>query len=321
MIQLDESKLQAIKAHIDSAHNILIVAHKNPDWDTIWATTAWYEALKNMGKNPTLVCESEMPDNMHFVPNIEHFKQDFNLDDYDIALICDAWAKHVAGFFETHPELYEQRIPVINLDHHKKNDMYWTINIVELYASTTCLIYEIFNYLWIDINKNMATSLLTWIYTDTWSFMHSNTDPFTLRTASALLRLWANLRYIYKYIFKTTKISTLRLWGRVLSNIFKNDEWITMSTVQEDDFIETGSTYEELTWVVDYLNSVPDSKFSVLLTERDWKVKGSLRTLSDEIDLTEIAWRFWWWWHKKASWFTVWWKLKKEVSWKIVEDK
>ena len=79
MIQLDESKLQAIKAHIDSAHNILIVAHKNPDWDTIWATTAWYEALKNMGKNPTLVCESEMPDNMHFVPNIEHFKQDFNL--------------------------------------------------------------------------------------------------------------------------------------------------------------------------------------------------------------------------------------------------
>ena len=319
MIKLDEKKLLAIKDFIDRSNNILIVAHKNPDGDTLWATTAWYEYLKTIGKNPTLVCETKIPYNLTFIPNSESFVDQFALTDFDLAIICDAWAKHVAGFFETQPELFEQKIPVINLDHHLKNDNYWTINIIEQYASTTCLVYEILSYFKIKITPRIATSLLTWIYTDTWSFMHSNTDSYTLRLASKLLKCGANLRYIYKYVFKTTKISTLKLWWRIMSNTFKNSEWITMSTVTEDDFKETGSSYDELTWVVDYINSVPNSKFSILLTERNGQVKGSLRTLNDDIDLTEIAWRFWWWWHKKASGFTIDWKLKKEVTWKVVQ--
>lgn len=320
MIELDKEKLLAIKNFIDKSFNILLVAHKNPDWDTLWATTALYEYLKKIWKNPCLVCESGVPENLSFIPNSELFSKSFNLDDFDIAIICDAWAKNVAWFYETNPELFEQKIPVINLDHHLKNDNYWTINIIEQYAATVCLIYELLMYLNAFINPNIATSLLTWIYTDTWSFMHSNTDPYTLRVAAELLRKWANLRYIYKYVFKTIKISTLKLWWRVLSNTYKNDENIIIATVTEDDFKETWSSYDELTWVVDYVNSVPNSKFSILLTERDWKVKWSLRTLNNDIDLTEIAWRFWWWWHKKAAWFTIWWKLKKEISWKVVKD-
>ena len=320
MIQLDIDKLQAIKDFIDKSYNILIVAHKNPDWDTIWSTTAFYEYLKYIWKKPTLVCESSIPDSLSFIPNTEFFERDFDLKNFDIAIICDAWAKHIAWFYETHPELFEQKIPVINLDHHLKNDCYWTINIIEQYAATTCLVYEIFRFFNVHFTPTIATSLLTWIYTDTWSFMHSNTDSYTLRVAAELLRKWANLRYIYKYIFRTIKISTLKLWWQVLKSIYKNDEGIIIATVTEEDFKQIWASYDELTWVVDYVNSVPNSKFSILLTERNWKVKWSLRTLNNDIDLTEIAWRFWWWWHRKAAWFTIWGRLKKELAWKIVKD-
>lgn len=317
---IEKEKIEAIKKYIEKSQRILVIAHKNPDWDTLGSATAWYEYLKNIWKTVILACESKIPDNLKCIPNYEYAVNDFDLNDFDLAIINDAWAKHVAWFYETHPELFKQKIPVINIDHHKSNDMYWTINIVIPLAATACLVYEIFKETWVSINQKIATSLLAWIYTDTWSFHHSNTDPYTLRIASRLLSRWANLKKISKEVFKTTKTSTLKLWWRVLSSISKDEDWVAIWTVTEDDFKETWSKYDELTWVVDYLNSVPNSKYTILLTEREWKVKWSLRTLNDNIDLTEIAWRFWGWWHKKAAWFTIWWKLKKEVKWKVVEE-
>jgi len=148
--------------------------------------------------------------------------------------------------------------------------------------------------------------------------MHSNTNPITLRMGAKLLQKGANLRLIHKYIFKTTQISTLRLWGRVLQNVYKNEEGITVSVVTENDFKETGADFSELSGVIDYVNSVPNSNFSIILTERDGKVKGSLRTLNNNIDVCEIAGRFGGGGHKKAAGFTVPGRLQKEVKWTIV---
>ena len=303
---------------IENSEKILIISHKHPDGDTLWAWTAWFEYLKSIWKKAELACDSDVPNMLKFIPNSEFYKRDFILEDFDLVIINDAWAKQIAGFMDSHPELYEKKIPTINIDHHASNDMYWTINLVELVASTTCLIHEIFEELNYKIAPNTATSLLTWIYTDTWSFKHSNTDSYTLRIASKLMSKWANLKKITKNCFQTTKIPTMKLWWRVLSNIFRNEEWITTSVIKQEDFDETWSKYEDLTWVVDYLNSVPWSEYSILLTERDWKIKWSLRTEND-IDLTKIAWKFWWWWHKKASWFTIPWRLQKEVRRTVVE--
>lgn len=318
MQKIEKSKIEAIWDLINRSQNILLVSHKNPDWDTLWSITAWYETLKNRGGRLTLACESVIPDALKFVPNTEFYVNDFRLADYDLAIICDAWAKKVAWFLDTHPGLFNMEIPVINIDHHLKNDKYWTINIIEQCASTTCLVYEIFVELWYKITPSIATSLLTWIYTDTWAFMHPNTDTLALRVGAELLRKWWNLRLINKYVFKTTKVSTLRLWGRVLESVYISDDNTTIAVVKEEDFSQTWATYEDLTWVADYINSIPGSDYTALLTERGWKIKWSLRTLNDDIDLTEIAWRFGWGGHKKASWFTIDWNLKKEVVWKVV---
>jgi len=70
---------------------------------------------------------------------------------------------------------------------------------------------------------------------------------------------------------------------------------------------------------VDYVNSVPGSKYSVILTERAGKVKGSLRTLKDEVDVAQIAANYGGGGHTKAAGFTVTGKLEKEIKWKVVE--
>jgi len=74
-----------------------------------------------------------------------------------------------------------------------------------------------------------------------------------------------------------------------------------------------------MTGVVDYVNSVPNSQYSVILTERAGKVKGSLRTLHDEVDVAEIASEFGGGGHTKAAGFTLTGRLQQEIRWKVVE--
>ena len=55
------------------------------------------------------------------------------------------------------------------------------------------------------------------------------------------------------------------------------------------DFEATGADYSELTGAIDYVNAIPGMKFSLVLAERAGKVKGSIRTLRDDVDVSKMA--------------------------------
>ena len=320
MIQIEEDLIRHLGTVLNNSKKVLIMGHRNPDGDAIGSILGLNEVLTQRGKMCDLTTVDKVPKALLFLPCAEKIKHEFSIHNYDSIIICDSGAKPMTGFLESHPELFDNStgIPVINIDHHSSNDNYGTINIVDpLAASTTIIITEILLKLGWKISAPAATALLTGIYTDTGSFMHSNTNAFTLRIAARLLEKGANIRMIRKNIFKTTQISTLKLWGRVLENI-QNKNGVTFSTVTEDDFQATKSHYSELTGIIDYVNSVPNSNFSIMLTERNGKVKGSLRTLNNNIDLSELAGQFGGGGHKKAAGFTMSGKLKKEVKWTVI---
>lgn len=318
---LSKIEIHKMASEIQSAQNILLISHKSPDGDTVGSTLALYDYLKSIGKNVVPVCCDLIPEPFYFLPNVEQYQQDFVLDDYDLVIILDSGAHYMTNFQDTHPELFDGTKTVINIDHHPSNNNFGTINIIQTEAcSTTRIIYEIFQILNFPLNRNIATCLLTGLFTDTGSFMHSNTQSSTLRTAGKLLAKGANLRAIRKNIFNTTPVSTLHLWGRVLKNIYVNDEGVTMTVLNQKDFDETNANYSELTGVIDYVNSIPNTNFSVMLTERNGSVKGSLRTLKDDIDVAQIASEFGGGGHKKAAGFTIPGRLEKEIRWKIVEN-
>jgi len=320
-MELNKNEVLKAGKEINSAEKILLISHKGPDGDTIGSTIAFYDYLSSIGKKVTPVCFDLIPEPFYFLKNIEHYEQEFVSDDYDLVIILDCGAHYMTNFHETHPELFDKSRPVINIDHHPSNDGFGTINIINTNAcSATSIIYEMFKILNWKFSRHSATALLTGIFTDTGSFMHSNTSAGVMRTAGDLLAKGANLRLIRKHIFKTTPLSTLQLWGRVLKNIHINENGVTMTVLNQKDFEETEADYSELTGVIDYVNSIPGSDFSVMLTERDGTVKGSLRTLKNDIDVAEIANEFGGGGHKKAAGFTVPGRLEKEIRWRVVED-
>lgn len=319
-MELNQKELESIGNLIDQSQKILIIPHKSPDGDTIGSALALYQAFSNLGKNVEVRCFDPPPPVFSFMPNVERVQVGLEGTNYDAIFIVDAGATHLTGFNESNPELFDKSLNVVNIDHHGSNEYFGKYNLVVTDSpSATAIIYEMLMGLNLEVDRHTATCLLTGIYTDTGSFMHSNTTPEVMRIASRLLAKGANLRSISKDIFNTTKVSTMHLWGRVMKNAYQTSDKVTMSVLTNKDFEDTGADHSEMTGAVDYVNAVPNAKYSVILTERGDKVKGSLRTLKDEVDVAQVAATFGGGGHTKAAGFTIPGKLEKEVRWKVVD--
>lgn len=322
MVQTTFTKQEIIEAGqlIKNAKNIGILLSKRTDGDNVGSSCALYMVLKHLGKSCEMVMLDEMPENLKFVPKAHEVIHEFQPEKYDLFLVTDCGDPKLTGMLEEYAQIFDGTTPMINLDHHISNKMFGTVNIVKgSMATATMVVYKLFKYWNVHITPDVATALLVGIYTDTGSFMHSNTDTQVYEIAGKLMSLGANVRTISKHIFTTTPISTMRLWGRVLHRAKQTEKKITVSYALESDFESLHAKPDELSGVIDYLNAVPDSIFSLLLSEYQGKVKGSLRTLRDDINLSTLAGIFGGGGHAKASGFTLSGKLDIGASWKIQE--
>lgn len=202
---------------------------------------------------------------------------------FDVVITLDAANYDQLGdIYEQQPGLF-QTVPVINIDHHASNDYYGTINLVDLTATSTAevlvgLIESLGSSL---VDADVATALLAGIINDTGSFQHSNTTPKSLTIAAQMVGLGARQQDIIRHFFKTKQLSTLKLWGKILSNIqYDADSKLAWSAIPLSDFTETGAISSEAGGVIDELmTSVPEAEIVVLLSERELGViSGSVRT-------------------------------------------
>ena len=315
-----EADFQRAKRLIDKAEKVLLIAHRKPDGDTLGTCIAFFHALKKEGKDPVMACIDDVPDRYLYMPDVKDFIKEFNYREYDLLIVCDAGASYMTDYHKIHPDIFKGDVPIINIDHHASNDNFGTVNIVDHHAaSTTMILYKFFKFAGYLFTPQIATALLTGLYNDTGSFMHQNTTPDTLRIAGEMTAAGGRVVDVSKNLFKTTPVSTLKLWGRVLENLKINSEGIAMSVITKQDFDECGAEIDELSGAVDFINCVPGTKFTVLLHEDDTgNVKGSFRTRNENVDLEEIAGKFGGGGHKKAAGFSIPGKLEKEVRWKIV---
>jgi phosphoesterase RecJ-like protein len=317
-----EAEFQQTKRLIDKSHKILLVAHRRPDGDTLGSCIALGRALEKLGKEADMACIDEIPDRYQYLPDIDKFIKEFDFRDYDLLIVCDSGASYMTSYHEKYPDIFKGDVPVVNIDHHASNDNFGTVNIVDSNsASATMILYKFFKFAGYEITPQIATAFITGLYNDTGSFMHQNTTPEALKIAGELMSYGGRVYDVSKSLFKTTPVSTLKLWGRVLSNLKINKDGVAMSVVTSKDFDECDAEHDELSGAVDFINSIPGSKFTVLLHEdENGNVKGSFRTRNEDVNLDEIASKFGGGGHKKAAGFSIPGKLEKEVKWKIVPN-
>ena len=231
---------------------------------------------------------------------------------YDLIVVLDAGdLEQLGALYEDHIDFFFS-VPVINLDHHASNTNFGQVNLVDITASsTTEILYQALKEL--DqgkglIDEDIATALLAGIITDTGSFQNANTTPKALAVSAELVNLGARQQEIIKHVYKTKHLSTLKLWGRVLSRI-KNDPTyrIVWSLISQEDLIDTESLPEETGNIIDELmTNTPGAEIILLLKEKKpGLVKGSLRTTTASCDASKIADLFGGGGHVQAAGFKV----------------
>jgi len=315
-----QEKFIKLNELLEKSEKILTICHKRPDGDTLGAAVAFDLAMKNEGKSCEIACIDQVPDRYSFLPEVNKIISAFDFRDYDLIVVMDAGASYMTKYHEVYPEIFGGSVPVVNIDHHASNDNFGTCNIVdEKAASTTMILHKFFEYTGRRITPAMATALITGIYNDTGSLMHSNTGLEVFEIAGKLASFGAKVSLVARRLFRTTPVATLKLWGRAMENVRVNSEGVTVAVLTYRDFEECGADMDAVSGVVDLINSVPGAQYACLLNEDNkGNVKGSFRTQRDEVDLEELASKFGGGGHKKAAGFTMPGRIHQEVHWKIV---
>jgi len=234
--------------------------------------------------------------------------------DYDLIITVDtAELSQLGRMYEDNVELFTE-IPVINIDHHISNTQYGKVNYTDVMASSsTQLLIPIFEALEEEtgqklMDEDIATLLLAGVITDTGSFQNANTTPKSFAIAAQLVSYGARQQEIIRNIYKTKKLSMLKLWGRVLSNIRTDDKYrMVWSTVSKKDLQETNSKIEQTGDIIDELmTNAPGAEIIFLLKEKDeGVVSGSIRTTTSSADASYLAEQFNGGGHTQAAGFTL----------------
>ncbi|MCF7846162.1 MAG: bifunctional oligoribonuclease/PAP phosphatase NrnA [Candidatus Peribacteraceae bacterium] len=318
-MELNPKQISKFEDALLSARKILLLTHKNPDGDALGGLLALFQVLQKAGRDVTAACLDPAPESLKFLPESEKIVNEFDANEFDLVIVLDCGDVHQTGFDKSKPELFDGSRKLVKIDHHPVASEFGDVQIVEPYfCATSSILTRLFEQLEIPIPPDVATCLLTGISTDTGSFRHSNTKPQTLRLAAQLLRKGANNSAIAKNVYRSTPLPALKLWGSVLRSLRQTDEGVTLAVAQRKDFESAGARDEDIAGVVDYVNAVPNAKFSILLSERGGLVKASLRTLDEDTDVAAIAQKFGGGGHVKAAGFAVPGRLEKETRWRVV---
>lgn len=315
-------KLRKFKTLIDKSKNILILLHENPDGDTIASSVALAMALKKLGKRVVCANRDEIPKVFQFIPEADMIQKDFLLGDFDFVITVDCGDMRRTGFADRLSKI-SKRKKIVNIDHHIKNDLhrFAFLNIVDDTAVASAqIIWRIINFLQVPVDPKIATCILAGIYNDTGGFHNINVTPESLSIASMCISAGARIKLISANISSSKTSQSLMLWGIALRNMRALPSGIIYSVITVDEIEACKANPEDIAGLVNLLNTVPSSSIALLILEtKDGSIRGSIRTESDNIDVSRLARIFGGGGHKKASGFEFECKLKKTDSgWQLV---
>ena len=282
---------------VKKAKNVLIVCHIRPDGDCLGSGFALMRIAEKLGKKVDFVCDSPFPPAYSFIKDHEKLNE-IKCDSYDLAIAVDCADSARMGSFG---EAFRKCPETINIDHHKTNDRFGKVNFVVPDLSSTCeLLYSLIKNDNV-IGADEATDLYLGLSTDTGNFMHSNTTPDTLTTASELLALGADLSMIVNGFYRNNTKNKLALISRAIASMqYFDDDKVAVITVKKSDLEETGCVLSDTEGLIDYAMSVGSVKVAVCMTEqRERSYKVSLR--SKGADVSIVAGYFGGGGHKQAS--------------------
>lgn len=289
---------EEVKNKIANANAITILSHLNPDADTLGTALGIYALLsQDKSKRVEVVnASTALPLHLDFLPNFTKIKHQMDYTD-SLIFSCDCGSIDRLGF-----DLVGRDI--INIDHHRSNTRYGSINIVDAdHASASQVAYALFRELY-PIKKDAATCFYAALLSDTRYFTTTSMNEEVFNVARDLVQAGAVPNEIAYHFTQRRPLSSLRILEKALSSLsLHNEARIATLMVTKKDIEATGATVPDMEGVVDYGRSLATVEMAVFAMELDDGIRISLR--SKKADVSKVAMAFGGGGHKVAAGFTL----------------
>ncbi|HET9014120.1 MAG TPA: bifunctional oligoribonuclease/PAP phosphatase NrnA [Thermomicrobiaceae bacterium] len=293
---LDRAAISSAWETICGARRTVALTHANPDADAVASLLALTDLCVRAGHEVVpAVGDGELPDTLRFLPGAARLvpPEDLSLDGVDLLVMLDcADEMRVGPTFKRHPEWFDGRIPIVNIDHHVTNTRFGSINLIDPDSAATAeLLGLMFLELGIDFDADVATCLLAGVQGDTLGLRTPSTRARTLRLAAVLLERQADLDTVVDNLFRVKPFSTVRLWGLVLSRAQQLGP-VVWAEITPEMLATSGAAAAEGEGIVNFLAGSKGSRVGALLYQQPdgWRV--SLRSVREDVNVAELARRY-----------------------------
>ncbi len=284
---MNEGISGAIQVRLEKSRNIVIASHVRPDGDAIGSLLGLGLALQNAGKSAQMVLVDGVPASYRHLAGSELIVKEPGGERDTFITVDSADFKRTGKIFENFGQ------PDINIDHHKTNENFGKLNLIEADEVATAAILT--NHLpeWgYEITKPIAEALLTGIITDTLGFRTSNTNPSALRLCATLMETGADMPDLYMKSMVKKTFPAARYWGAGLSSM-EQKNGIVWGTLTVEDRKKAGYGGNDDADLINMISAIDGNKVGMIFVEQsDKHVKISWRALEPGIDVSPIAKHF-----------------------------
>ncbi len=180
--------------------------------------------------------------------------------------------------------------------------MYGDLNFVDTNAPAVAeVVYQLLKILGINSDKDIAACLYTSLVTDTGSFRYPGTTSVTHMIAGDLINTGLDFSSIHRKIFENKKFERLKLYGKVLEEMYLEDEKLCVMKVTEKMIKELNiEDAKDTSDIISQGMQIGSVEVAVLFKEVEDGVKISLRS-KEYVDVRKIAENFGGGGHTRAS--------------------
>lgn len=257
--------LNEIKSCLESSNRVAIFTHINSDCDAIGSSIALKLALEQMGKKVQIFIEEPIHSNY----DVLNIKKHVNVDiggNFDLAVGLDA--QNIKRF-GIHWNKFRKIKKSINIDHHRENTKFATINYVKINSSSTCLLlYSLIKLLNVTITSEMALNLYLGISSDTGRFMYGELNSDVFKAVAELYDIGFDYLKANYMIFQHKSINEVKLFQAGLDRLeILLGGKLALICLTADILEKTNSKPQDTYILPDYIMGIDGVEIACILTE------------------------------------------------------
>jgi len=301
---INSKNLKKLDEFVEKSNKIAVVAHADPDGDSIGSIMALREILKTKGKDVDFFINGEIPFNYKFIKDLDKASLSYKEKKYDLFFALDSSDEERLA---DKIDIMKNSKKTICIDHHKTNKGYCNLNIIEPdFSSTGEIIYEIFKTLKYEINERAAENIFIAIITDTGKFIYDNAGYKTFENVSDLLKLNINKNEIVKNLYSSEPKNIFKLKADVFNSTeFFMEDKVALSCLFKENLKKYNLSLKDIDGLVERLRDIENVEISILIKELDDKTyKISMRSLGNS-DVSKVCETFGGGGHKNAAGFKI----------------